>query len=167
MFDIHVRPVSTTGHVSLEVGSVGEEGYFNLADVGFGFSQLLPLVAQIHSAGRQRFRPGANLAQQIIAVEQPELHLHPAYQARLAELFVDALASSAERRPMTILLETHSEALVGRIGELIASGAIERADVIVHFIEKDEASGSSTITKGEYGDDGIIENWPVGFFSAR
>jgi len=53
------------------------------------------------------------------------------------------------------------------VGELIADGQLSPSDVAVHFIEKDEVTGESTIRLGEFDSDGFIENWPVGFFSAR
>jgi predicted ATPase len=105
--------------------------------------------------------------QQIIAIEQPELHLHPAYQANLADLFVSAVHGTGGASGATVLLETHSEVMIGRLGELVAAGRIRPDDVAIHFVEKDEESGLSQVRLGEFSTDGVIENWPVGFFSAR
>lgn len=168
-FGVEVRAHPEAGHISIEIGRPGDENYDNLADVGFGYSQVLPLIAQIHSESRRdRFpRPRDNQIQ-ISAVEQPELHLHPAYQANLADLFVAAVdATEGRSKTPVIILETHSEALVGRIGELIALQKLAPTDVAVHFVDKDEATGSSTIRVAEFNDDGEILDWPVGFFSAR
>jgi predicted ATPase len=149
------------------VGTADGEEYDNLADVGFGFSQLLPLVAQIHSY-RRRARRGirAEARQQIIAIEQPELHLHPAFQAKLADLFARAIAPNEGVAP-TIILESHSEALIARLGELVVEGKLNPADVILHFVEKDDKAGLSTVRVGQFAPDGSIDNWPVGFFSSR
>lgn len=169
-FGVEVRAHSEAGHLSIEIGRPGDENYDNLADVGFGFSQVLPLVAQIHSETRRHRLPSRarSNAIQISAVEQPELHLHPAYQASLADLFAGSIAAAQARGDMPIvILETHSEALVGRIGELISVGRLAPSDVAIHFVDKDEFTGNSKVRLAEYDDDGLIRDWPVGFFSAR
>ncbi|WP_160172135.1 DUF3696 domain-containing protein [Novosphingobium lindaniclasticum] len=169
-FGVEVRPHSEAGHLSIEIGRPGDEKYDNLADVGFGYSQVLPLVAQIHSdTKRNRFIARQRMTQILIsAVEQPELHLHPAYQANLADLFVAAI-EEAKRRGDTpiVILETHSEALISRIGELISYGRLSTNDVAVHFVDKDDYIGGSTVRVAEFDEYGMIVNWPVGFFSAR
>lgn len=169
-FGVEVRPHAEGGHISIGIGRPNDIHFDNLADVGFGFSQLLPLVAQLHSEDRRQspWRPRNESEVRLTAVEQPELHLHPAYRANLADLFVSAVKNSKDRSNVPIIvLETHSESLLGRLGELISDKAIESDDVAIHFIEKDEATGSSSIRRGYYDADGFIENWPVGFFSAR
>ncbi len=167
-FGVKIRSHSTVGHISLELAKTDSEDYDNLADVGFGFSQLLPLVAQIHSINRRDFVHFDSRSLQILAIEQPELHLHPAAQASLADLFVAAV----KNRPngvgeIKIVLETHSESLIARLGELIASGQLNPDQVVLHFISKDDDSGHSTVIRGEYDVEGRILNWPIGFFSAR
>lgn len=169
-FGVEVRAHPEAGHLSIEIGRPGDENYDNLADVGFGYSQVLPLVAQIHSESRRdRYpRPIRDAQVQLSAIEQPELHLHPAYQANLADLFVASIEASRKRGSIpVIILETHSEALVGRIGDLISAGRISPHDVAVHFVDKNEAEGASSVRLAEYDEDGDILDWPVGFFSAR
>ena len=56
--------------------------------------------------------------------------------------------------------------MVARFGELVASGQVSPEDIGIHFVEKD-SSGDSSIRLAEYSEDGIIKNWPIGFFSAR
>ena len=70
-------------------------------DVGNGVTQVIPVVAAVVA-------PGAP----ILAVEQPELHLHPAIQCRLADVFVRAVRSGQER---LFMLESHSEHLMLRL----------------------------------------------------
>jgi len=168
-FNVEIRSHATVGHISLEIARTGSGQYDNLADVGFGFSQLLPLIAQIHSVNRRRYVPfDEHGRQQIIAIEQPELHLHPAFQANLADLFVAAVTgSNTQERRLNVILETHSEALVGRLGELVVQEKISVDDIAVHFIQKDDQTGHSTVQIEKFNPDGLIENWPVGFFSAR
>lgn len=168
-FGIEVRPHPYTGHLSIEVGSQSTGDYDNLADVGFGFSQLLPLVAQIHNNLRGRRGP-TRAAQHLIAVEQPELHLHPAFQANLADLFLTTALSNrhkANGSRATILLETHSEAIIARFGELVASKIISANDIAIYFVDKDPVTSESTVRLANYTDEGYVSGWPLGFFSAR
>lgn len=83
----------------------------NLQDVGFGISQILPIL--IESA--------LSVPEQLVMIEQPEIHLHPEAQAELADLFV-AMANSGTR----FLLETHSEHLMLRLRRRIAESTLAR-----------------------------------------
>lgn len=128
-------------------------------DVGIGVSQILPILATTLSA------EGA-----LIAIEQPELHLHPAIQAELADVFL----CSALQRKNTVVVETHSEVLVLRILRRIrestesAAGYVPRLgvrpdDVCVIYVQPTD-SGSRVLeipltSDGEFG-----ETWPDGFF---
>ena len=130
----------------------------SLRDVGFGISQVLPVVAQSCLSEKKT-----------LLIEQPEIHLHPAQQAELGDLFI----RSAKERGNTLLLETHSEHLLLRImrrmretsmGEL-SEGAMEVRpdDVMVLFVESD---GSQSIVRemplNERGE--LVKAWPGGFF---
>jgi predicted ATPase len=85
---------------SLNVGWSGRRGYSNIPDVGYGISQVLPILVQ-----GLLMRPGG-----IYMVQQPELHLHPDAQAGLADFFL-YLAN----RGIRVLVETHSEYLLIRL----------------------------------------------------
>jgi hypothetical protein len=170
-----VNIFQSPGHTSIELGRSGEKNFENLADVGFGFSQFLPIVAQIHAASirrtpgqiNPRFRTRGNPGF-LMAIEQPELHLHPAFQSSLGDLF-----SSAIRHPdgrlngRRFLIETHSETLVSRLSELIVRGRLSSKDVVIYFVEKDEVSKNSSIRVGGFSEDGAVSNWPIGFFTAE
>ena len=163
-----VRVARTSGHASIEIAPEASESFENLADVGFGFSQYLPIVAQIHAAiaGRQRAGPGARTgaSASIIAIEQPELHLHPAFQSGLGDLFSAAIAEHP-KADFRFLIETHSEALVSRVGDLVASGSLKPEDVVLYFVTKDEGTRNSSVSEGGFSEGGQVTNWPPGFFS--
>ncbi len=121
----------------------------NLADVGFGASQVLPLIIQALAAP----------ADSLTLAEQPEIHLNPRLQGVLADLFVH-MAKSGHR----VLVETHSEHLLTRLRTLVATGQIEASDVAVYFVERSE--GESAIRLIPIDSNGHIsrEAWPRGFF---
>ena len=122
-----------------------------LPDVGFGVSQILLVLVEC-----LRTKSG-----ETIILEQPEIHLHPSLQSKLAD-FLICMAKAGKK----IIVETHSEHLIKR---LYLRTAQEESDeirnflntVFVSFDERQQTSVTQTIVINEYGE---IENWPVGFF---
>jgi len=121
----------------------------NIADTGFGASQVLPLIVQALAA------PKGSLT----IAEQPEIHLNPRLQYLLADLFAE-MASSDHR----VIVETHSEHLLLRLRRLVASGKIGHEKVAIYFVEK--RNGVSRIRHVPIQQNGHIssEVWPEGFF---
>jgi len=138
---------------------------FNIADMGFGISQVLPIAAQLWATTRRLPQTGSA---SLVVLEQPELHLHPDSQARLADVFAGTITNSSPAHGgqlPSILVETHSQYLVNRLGQLVESGVLKPDDVSVVLFE---ASGttppSTTVRISEFSDKGILLNWPYGFF---
>ncbi len=158
---------SGPSHVSMRVGT-GVGVMENVNDIGFGFSQIIPVVAQLHAVmERPVSREHRPASEAIYAVEQPELHLHPAMQGNLANLFVEIANRSRDRSvSLKILAETHSENLIAQLGRLVAGGKIAREDVGIVFVEKDSNSNISKIRNMSFDEDGFIPEWPLGFFSS-
>jgi len=123
----------------------------NLADVGIGMSQVLPIVVE-HFLQKRRKGPHLHI------VEQPELHLHPAAHASLADLYVDAAAPS--RR---FLIETHSENFLLRIRRRCAEGLLSPENVIIHWVENDGTE--ATVRPIQIDAKGDVDFWPTGVFS--
>jgi predicted ATPase len=121
----------------------------NILDVGFGVSQVLPVVTLAY------FLPRANTA----ILEEPEMHLHPLAQANLADLFVNA----SRERGSQFLIETHSEHLFRRLQLLVANGTVDGKHVRLYFIDRDEA-GAAIVRHLEMDRFGRIRNWPKHFF---
>ncbi len=139
----------------------------NLIDMGYGFSQVLPVIAQCW-ASASGFRPSEREPlPNLIAIEQPELHLHPHYQAKLADMFVGTIhaARGAALETPTLLVETHSEALISRLGELVETGKLASEDVVVLLFEADAANGGTTVRQSTFSPEGTLTNWPLGFFA--
>ncbi len=159
LFGISVMAKSVGGHISLEVHEPDGQKY-NLADVGFGLSQLLPIVVQLWVALKQGKRQRNNIPI-TFAVEQPEVHLHPALQAKMADLFVSSVSNS--EGGLRILVETHSEAIVNRIGDCISKGLIRSEDVQVVIFER-KRSDLAHLANSIYDEEGVLIDWPYGFF---
>jgi energy-coupling factor transporter ATP-binding protein EcfA2 len=134
-FEIKVK----TGESSVSAG---------LADVGFGVSQLLPiLVADLQLPEKST-----------LAVSQPEIHLHPSAQADLADYFVERAKKDKKR----YIIETHSEYMLNRMRLLIAQGKILASDVSVVYLRSDGPEAASF--KINFSKDGRIEGAPKDFF---
>ncbi len=118
-----------------------------LTDVGFGVSQVLPVITLL------LYVPEGST----VLLEQPEIHLHPLAQAGLA----DVLIYAATRRRVQVILESHSEHLLLRLQRRIAEEAIGGAEVKLYFC--DIAAGRSKLTPLRLDLLGNIENWPEHF----
>ena len=128
-------------------------------DVGIGISQVLPILVSVNASRNE-----------IIAIEQPEIHLHPALQAELGDLFIN---SALGENHNTFLLETHSEHLLLRIMRRMRETFENRLpkdaipvrpeDIMVLFVEPD---GPQSIIRrmplNERGE--LVKAWPGGFF---
>jgi hypothetical protein len=177
-FEVYPQGVGDGARVALRMKEAGSDAEFNLADMGFGFSQMLPFLVQIwyvveHDRSRFRVRPNygqpAVPASYIIAIEQPELHLHPALQSRVADLFVAMAALSAEKGfPVRFVLETHSPAVIERLGAHVEAGSLSRQDVQVLLFDRgeDEAkANTASVSVAEFDEQGVLKNWPFGFLA--
>jgi predicted ATPase len=123
----------------------------NIVDVGFGCSQVLPVVIG-----------GYKLAMQLpqretgtYVVQEPEIHLHPNAAAHLGTFFCDL-----SRRNIQCFVETHSENLILRIARHVALGQIAPEDVRIFWVG--DSSGERTVTRLEFKNE-----WPGGFFPTR
>jgi len=131
-------------------------------DIGFGVSQVLPVLVN-----------AAAMRERLIAIEQPELHLHPAQQAELGDVFIE---SALGERRNTFVLETHSEHLILRVlrrvretteGNLPAGAApVRPEDVSVVFVEP-TCQGSFVRQLPVTPDGDFGAPWPGGFFAER
>ena len=104
-----------------------------------------------------------------LAIEQPELHLHPAHQAKLADVFVDAINRPVEDTDLfsevRLVIETHSEALINRLGELVEEGKVHPDAIqVVLFSAHEDLSSPTEVTVSSFDENGGLTNWPYGFF---
>jgi AAA15 family ATPase/GTPase len=124
-------------------------------EIGTGISQVLPVVVAATDADNQ-----------LVTIEQPELHIHPALQVRLGDLFIE------EMHRKTFLIETHSEHLILRLMRRMRETFLKKdtglpplkpKNVSILYVEID---GSRSIVRemllNEMGE--LVKSWPGGFF---
>ncbi|MEK8049559.1 DUF3696 domain-containing protein [Ideonella sp. DXS22W] len=124
------------------------EAVVNLKDVGVGVSQVIPVVVAALFA-----KPG-----HIVIVEEPESHLHPLAQTKLAEL----LAKISTERDVQFIVETHSEHLFRRLQTLIARQDVRPDQAALYFVERN--GQSAKLRELKLDNFGRVANWPEKFF---
>jgi len=168
-FGIWIDVKESAGHLSLVLNSKSDPTQnFNMADAGFGYSQMFPILAQlwaIRRPSRVRSTVRRLIVPFVFSIEQPELHLHPRLQARLADIFVSSIAGAKEIGiDLRLIIETHSEYFVNRLGYLISNGDLSNEDVAITVFEKANSSEATTIRESYFSEKGFLQNWPFGFF---
>ena len=124
-----------------------------MQDVGFGVGQVIPVAIEV-----------AILGDGILLLEQPELHLHPAMQATVGEMLVEAVQASKTGQ---IIAETHSEHVVLRMMRLVREGKLSHTSLQILYVDQD-SDGKSTVVElplDKYGE--FEADWPRGFFDER
>jgi predicted ATPase len=151
----HVEEISAgSGLYRAKVKRDSESAETLITDVGFGVSQILPVLVLLYYVPEES----------TVILEQPEIHLHPSVQAALADLIIAAVRS----RKIQVVIESHSEHLLQRLQRRVAEGAdspllqIEPGDIKLYFCGT--RHGSSHAEKLELNLFGAIENWPKDFF---
>lgn len=154
------------GHISVKVAVEDGGPAINMSDTGFGYSQILPIIVQLWDLTTRWGRSNSEKVPLVVAIEQPELHLHPALQAKLANVFIASI-QLAERNGyrLQLLIETHSETIVNYFGRTIAAGRLSEDDVSIVLFEKDKKTGETAVRISNYDTTGYLKNWPIGFFA--
>ena len=142
------------GDVGIEVqvgrlpySRTGETDMVNIADVGIGVSQVLPVLVAVIAAD-----PG-----QLVYIEQPELHLHPRAQVALARVLADAA-----KRGVRVVAETHSSLLLLGIQTLVAEGNLSPELVKLHWFTRRE-DGVTEVNSADLNEAGAYGDWPEDF----
>jgi predicted ATPase len=127
--------------------SLDSDDMVNIADVGSGVSQVLPVLVALVAAEPE----------QLVYLEEPEIHLHPRAQANLGEIIVDAA-----NRGVRVVLETHSDLLLRRIQSLVAEDKISPDKAILHWFSRDE-NGFTKVTTSDMDTTGAFGDFPEDF----
>lgn len=153
--EFKVNPISEQRQeYEVKVRTKGSKDWVDLPDVGFGVSQVLPVLVQCYYAPQ-----GA-----IILMEQPEIHLHPNAQSALADVMIDVIDSreNGADRNIQLIIETHSEHFLRRLQRRIAEGAVPKEKVSAYFANI--TTTPPTLELLQIDTFGNIRNWPKNFF---
>lgn len=162
-FKVYIK--SSDGHIELFVSEEGKTPR-NTVDLGFGYTQLLPILAVIWRAvflEANSIRTEVSQENHIIVIEQPELHLHPIFQGKFAEMLSIITRLGHDRKlNVRFIIETHSETILNKLGDYVESRILYPEDISVLMLEQDK-TGRSKITPTEYTKDGFLKEWPQNF----
>ena len=159
--------VSVEGDDNKSIYILSKTGKDNIVDVGYGFTQILPIVTMLWNIARKK--SNCEFPNTVI-LEQPEVHLHPSLQGDVAKLIVEAmiLAKNTDSN-LQIFVETHSEAFVNRLGKYIRNNEAHQQDGIssneVSVLLFEKGAQGSIITPTKFDSKGYIEKWPIGFLN--
>jgi predicted ATPase len=147
--DFKVVPIAEGSNIyQVKVQKTPSSAKVLITDVGFGVSQILPVLALCY------YVPEGS----ILLLEQPEIHLHPSVQSGLADVLIDAMRN----RKLQIIVESHSEHLLRRLQRRVADQTITPQQTALYFCEAgDDGSRLRRLDVDLFGN---ITNWPKDFF---
>ena len=153
--EFRINPISEQRQeYEVKVRAKGSLDWVDIPDVGFGISQVLPVLVQCFYAP----------ADSIILMEQPEIHLHPSAQSALADVMIDVINSreNGRDRNIQLIIETHSEHFLRRLQRRIAEDLVPQERVSAYFANV--STTPSTLDPLQIDDYGNVQNWPENFF---
>ena len=134
--------------VTLGLRTSDDTGFHLPAHTGFGLTQCLPIVIAAVSASER----------DILLVENPEIHLHPAGQALMGQFMADVASAG-----MQVLVETHSDHVLNGIRRAVKTGRLTADQVVIHFFRPRSEDRPQVVSPAMDGS-GNIDSWPEGFF---
>lgn len=169
-FKLYLKP-SGEGHLELLIEEI-DKPMRNLIDVGFGYTQILPILTIIWKAimidcvNKDETKDFCKT--HIIAIEQPELHLHPRFQGMFVDM-LDRVIHICHKmgKDVRIIIETHSEIIINRLGVKVMdhNSYIDKDDVNVLIFNAKAEGFDTDVVSSKYNEEGFLSNWPFGFFS--
>ena len=134
--------------VTLGLRTSDDTGFHLPAHTGFGLTQCLPVVIAALSASEG----------DILLVENPEIHLHPAGQALMGQFMGDVA-----RAGIQVLVETHSDHVLNGVRRVVKTGRLSAERVAIHFF-RPRSGDQPQVLSPALDDGGSIDFWPQGFF---
>ena len=147
-----IEQVPRANAVTLGIRTSSGTGFQRPVHSGFGLTQVLPIIVAVLAAN----------SDDLLLVENPEVHLHPAGQAAMGEFLAEAAAAGVQ-----VMIETHSDHVLNGIRRAVRSGTLPSDDVALHFFSprrEDPTAGEPQVQSPILGADGNLDTWPEGFF---
>jgi predicted ATPase len=147
--DLKLTPVDGANAVTLRMKSDAKAEFQRLQNLGFGLSQLFPILVAVLAA-----KPG-----DVLLVENPEVHLHPRAQQDVGFLLSQVASSGVQ-----VVVETHSDHVLNGIRLATKKAQINPANVAVHFFMRSSVDGTPKQMSPALDTEGRFSEWPAGFF---
>ena len=151
-FEMDLSPVVGASSVALGVRTSRDTEFHRPGHTGFGVTQVLPIVVAVLAAKTD----------DLLLIEHPEVHLHPAGQSRMGEFLAEAASAGVQ-----VLIESHSDHVLNGIRRAVRTGGLEPDAAALYFFRprhEAEASGAAQVESLGIDAEGNIDSWPDGFF---
>ena len=145
---LDIQPIPRTNAVTLGLRTSDATGFHSPVHTGFGLTQTLPIVVAALSADQG----------DIILIENPEVHLHPAGQALMGQFMADIA-----RAGIQVLVETHSDHVLNGVRRAVKGSRLAADQVAIHFF-RSRSTQLPQVQSPALDKDGNIDDWPEGFF---
>lgn len=145
---LEIPQVPQANAVTLGLRTSDDTGFHRPIHIGFGLTQVLPIVIAAVSASKG----------DILLIENPEVHLHPAGQAHMGRFLADVA-----RAGIQVIVETHSDHVLNGIRRSVKAGGISPEQVALYFFRSRTENGAQ-VTSPQIDGAGNLDAWPNGFF---
>ena len=146
--ELDVQQVPKVNAVTLGLRTSIDTDFHRPIHVGFGLTQVLPIVIAALSAAKD----------DILLIENPEVHLHPAGQALMGQFLADVANAGVQ-----VIVETHSDHVLNGIRRAVKSKRIQPEQVALHFF-RPRSTDADQVVSPQIDSTGNIDTWPDGFF---
>lgn len=144
--------IALTNLLTLGIRITSKTDFLRTINTGFGLTQILPIIVSVLSADKN----------DILLIENPEVHLHPAAQSEIGKFLALAASSGVQ-----LVVETHSDHILNGIRRTVKKKVLHHEDVAIHFFQvrgEDSEGSPPQVSSPLVGPDGEIDYWPTGFF---
>ena len=149
---LEIKQVSRANAVTLGIRTSSGTDFQRPVHTGFGLTQVLPIVVAALSADQN----------DLLLIENPEVHLHPAGQAAMGEFLAEVAAAGVQ-----VMIETHSDHVLNGIRRAVRNGTLPCDDVALHFFRphrEGQTDAGPQVQSPILDADGNVDMWPEGFF---
>lgn len=172
-FGFELRLFKQGLHYELLIKESTDKEFHNVSDMGFGYSQILPVIVSIwlELVPKKGKRKPSNIHKRniwprVLVLEQPELHLHPALQYKFGTAIAKVASLATKHSNFLFVIETHSKHLIDALGQSIRDDKISETKVNIVLFDKNESGMTETNLAG-FDEDGYLVDWPIGFLSVQ
>ncbi len=150
-FALQIEPIARTNTATLGLCTSGDTKLHRPVHAGFGLTQILPIIVAALSASKD----------DLLLIENPEVHLHPAGQAKMGAFLAEVAAAGVQ-----VILETHSDHILNGIRRAVKGKVLSPEDVALYFFRprSNHPDGDPQVQSIVLNDEGRLDDWPDGFF---
>ncbi len=147
-FTLVLHQIPHTNAITLGMRTSADTEFHRPANVGFGLTQIFPIVVAALSAAEK----------DILLIENPAVHLHPMGQVMMGRFLAEVANSGIQ-----VIMETHSDHVLNGIRRAVKQEIIEPDKVAIHFF-KPHSKEAAQVESLQVDRAGNIDFWPDGFF---